>query len=250
LPYYGSRGSYSGAPTRGQTEKFGLFCFGYGPSGKNVLPYTVIWFYAILDLNNAVLLPIFNNLIDSFVEDRVGISENFLNTTLAAQLKENLLALYANDAMHLAGIGNDAVQAHDQLIRSDKIYWLDRAHNNAQENNFFDLMDRFVAFLNSTCYTGITGYEFHYALYEKGSFYKRHLDQFKQDRSRAYSMIIYLNTDWQESDGGQLCIYHADHIQTIAPLNGKCAFFKSSELEHEVLVTHQPRLSITGWLKT
>jgi SM-20-related protein len=219
-------------------------------SRQNTLPYTVVWFYARSDLNNAILLSIFNDLIDSFVEDRVGISENFLNTTLAAQLKENLLALYANDAMHLAGIGNDAVQAHDQLTRRDKIYWLDRAHNNVRENSFFDLMDQFVLFLNSTCYTGITGYEFHYALYEKGSFYKRHLDQFKHDRSRAYSMIIYLNADWQESDGGQLCIYHAGHTQTISPLNGKCAFFKSSELEHEVLVTHQPRLSITGWLKT
>ena len=25
--------------------------------------------------------------------------------------------------------------------------------------------------------------------------------------------------------------------------------FKSSELEHEVLVTNKPRMSITGWLK-
>ncbi len=138
---------------------------------------------------------------------------------------------------------------HNKLVRSDKIYWLDPKHNDPHENSFFELMDQFVRYLNSTCYTGITGYEFHYALYEKGSFYKKHLDQFQNNKSRAYSMIMYLNTDWQEKDGGELCIYHRDHVQTVAPRNGKCVFFKSSELEHEVLLTHQPRLSITGWLK-
>lgn len=137
----------------------------------------------------------------------------------------------------------------DKLIRNDKIYWLDRAHNDVHENTFFDLMDSFILFLNRECYTGIMGYEFHYALYEKDSFYKKHLDQFQNNKSRAFSMIMYLNVDWQENDGGELCIYHDYMVQTISPLNGKCVFFKSSELVHEVLLTHKPRLSITGWLK-
>ncbi|HTN18129.1 MAG TPA: 2OG-Fe(II) oxygenase [Chitinophagaceae bacterium] len=135
-------------------------------------------------------------------------------------------------------------------VRTDVIYWLDRAHNDTVENDFFDLMDAFVLHLNSTCYTGITGYEFHYALYEKGSFYKKHLDQFRNNESRQYSMIMYLNEDWMQGDGGELCIYPAGkQIQNISPENGKSVFFKSSELEHEVLLTNKPRLSITGWLK-
>ena len=193
---------------------------------------------------------IFNDLIDSFIADKVGLANNFLSVSLAGHLKENLIALYADQQMLAAGIGNNTGLIHDKLLRSDKIYWLDRGHNDVYENSFFDLMDRFVVFLNSTCYTGITGYEFHYALYEKGSFYKKHLDQFRNNTSRAYSMIMYLNTGWQEKDGGELCIHHSDHLQTISPLNGKCVFFKSSEMEHEVLITHQPRLSITGWLKS
>lgn len=131
------------------------------------------------------------------------------------------------------------------------IYWLDRSHNDQNENDFFDLMDEFVHHLNITCYTGITGYEFHYAMYEKGSFYKKHLDQFRNNESRQYSMIMYLNEDWTEGDGGELCIYPKDEAsQNISPVNGKSVFFKSSELEHEVLVTNKTRLSITGWLKT
>lgn len=160
------------------------------------------------------------------------------------------MALYQEAQFKDAGIGNDALLFKDKLLRSDKIYWLDRAHDDVDENLFFDLMDNFVGYLNTTCYTGITGYEFHYALYEKGSFYKKHLDQFRSNKSRAFSMIMYLNTEWTEKDGGELCVYHHDHRQNIAPTNGKCVFFKSDELEHEVLITHALRLSITGWLKT
>ena len=197
-----------------------------------------------------ILNDIFDILINSFIDNKVGLVDDFLSKPLAAGLKENLITLYADKQMLEAGIGNNTALQHDKLIRSDRIYWLDRSHNNPSEITFFELMDSFVSYLNRTCYTGITGYEFHYALYEKGSFYKKHLDQFKNNKSRAFSMIMYLNTDWQENDGGELCIYHDDHQQLIAPINGTCVFFKSSELEHEVLTTHQPRLSITGWLRT
>lgn len=197
-----------------------------------------------------VLQTVFDSLIDSYVMNKVGIAENFLGAALAGHLKANLNSLYLEQQMLAAGIGNDALQMRDQTIRSDKIYWLDPGHKDLHENHFFELMDRFVRYLNETCYTGITGYEFHYALYETGSFYKKHFDQFRNNTGRAFSMIMYLNADWVQEDGGELCVYHSDHLQTIAPMNGTCVFFKSSELEHEVLVTNRPRLSITGWLKT
>jgi SM-20-related protein len=196
------------------------------------------------------LQTIFDCLIDSFIDNKVGLADGFLTLPLAAGMKVNLLALYAKKQLLSAGIGNDSVQNHDNLIRNDKIYWLDRSHDNAFEMAFFTLMDSFVSHLNRTCYTGITGYEFHYTMYEKGSFYKKHLDQFRNDKSRAFSMIMYLNVDWEAKDGGELCVYHTDSLQTIAPQNRKCVFFKSSELPHEVLMTNVPRLSITGWLKT
>ncbi len=192
---------------------------------------------------------IFNTLINSFIDNKVGIAEDFLSKPLALHLKKNLTDLYANHQLRSAGTGNDTAVVHNKLMRSDIIYWLDRKHNNQYENEFFDLMDSFVSHLNSTCYTGITGYEFHYALYETGSFYKKHLDQFRNNDSRQYSMIMYLNTDWQQNDGGELCIHHKDSLQNITPVNGKSVFFKSSELEHEVLLTNKPRMSITGWLK-
>ncbi|MFD2288080.1 2OG-Fe(II) oxygenase [Pedobacter petrophilus] len=192
---------------------------------------------------------IFDCLIDSYIRDKVGIAENFLSAPLAAHLTENLKTLFANQQLKSAGIGNAIVASQDKLVRSDVIYWLDRTHENQYENDFFDLMDKFVLYLNQTCYTGITGYEFHYTLYDPGTFYKKHIDQFKNNGSRQYSMIMYLNIGWAFGDGGELCIYHLAHTQNISPDNGKSVFFKSSDLAHEVLVTSKQRLSITGWLK-
>ncbi len=189
---------------------------------------------------------IFDELIDSYLATNVGTVRNFLSIALSAHLADNITALYAADLLLSAGTGNNKLVNHDKLVRSDKIYWLDRMHNDAYENIFFDLMDKFVSHLNRTCYAGITGYEFHYTHYEKGAFYKRHLDNFKQNGTRAFSMIMYLNS---EVDGGELRIYQGDNSRDISPNAGKSVFFKSNELEHEVLITHLPRMSITGWLK-
>ena len=193
---------------------------------------------------------IFDTLIDSFIENKVGIAEDFLSGPLAANLKQNLVALFAGNQLQPAGTGNLQKVSHDTLFRSDMIYWLDRKHENTHENSFFDLMDSFVSYLNETCFTGINSYEFHYTLYEPGSFYKKHVDQFRNNDSRQYSMIMDMNEDWVEGDGGELSIHLEDRIQQISPLNGRIIFFKSNELPHEVLMTNKPRMSITGWLKS
>lgn len=201
-------------------------------------------------IKSILLEKIFNELIESFITEKVGIADDFLSENLAQNLKQNLIDLYQSNLMLAAGIGNQAIVNHDKLIRSDVIYWLDRSHENTYENEFFDLMDAFVLYLNATCYTGITNYEFHYTLYEKGSFYKKHIDQFQANGSRAFSMVIYLNQNWKPIDGGELRIHHENAQQNISPTNGKSVFFKSSELAHEVLIANEPRMSITGWLKT
>ncbi|MEZ5009334.1 MAG: 2OG-Fe(II) oxygenase [Chitinophagales bacterium] len=192
----------------------------------------------------------FDCLVNSYLENSVGITENFLPEELIKPLRQNVFRLYETERMHEAGVGNNAKLIRDKQTRSDKIFWLDRKEKDQFENSFLDVIDQFVAYLNSTCYAGISNYEFHYALYEKGSFYKRHIDQFRDNNKRAFTMIMYLTDNWQAGDGGELCIYHEDRTEKIAPTSGKCVFFKSSALEHEVLLSHAPRMSITGWLKT
>ena len=191
----------------------------------------------------------FEILIANFIENNIGVSEDFLSKNLSEHLKINLLALNKEKLLLLAGTGNVEKLIHNAAVRSDSIYWLDRKNENQYENEFFDQIEDFIKYLNKTCYAGITGYEFHYSLYEIGSFYKKHIDQFQNNSARKYSLISYLNADWVEGDGGQLLIHQTDNNQKISPTQGKTVFFKSNELEHEVLVTNQRRMSITGWLK-
>jgi Rps23 Pro-64 3,4-dihydroxylase Tpa1-like proline 4-hydroxylase len=191
----------------------------------------------------------FEILIANFIENNIGVSEDFLSKNLSEHLKINLLDLNKEKLLLLAGTGNVEKLIHNAAVRSDSIYWLDRKNENQYENEFFDQIEDFIKYLNKTCYAGITGYEFHYSLYEIGSFYKKHIDRFQNNSDRKYSLISYLNADWVEGDGGQLLIHQDSGNQKISPTQGKTVFFKSNELEHEVLVTNQRRMSITGWLK-
>jgi SM-20-related protein len=191
----------------------------------------------------------FETLIASYIENKVGIANHFLSDDLCNHLKDSLLQLNANELLLKAGIGNDNKLQVNAKIRTDTIYWLDKKHNNQHENAFFVKIEAFIAYLNSSCCAGITDYEFHYSLYEAGDFYKKHLDQFQDNSTRQFSMISYLNANWETKDGGELQIFQTNNNQTIAPTQGKTIFFKSNELEHEVLVTNERRMSVTGWLK-
>ncbi len=196
------------------------------------------------------MLKHFNALIDTYIDNKIGIVEHFLHPALTQLLKNDLLEIYNKKLFNKANIGSHAYSNNNQLIRKDEIYWLDREHNNIHENTFFDIIDAFVLHLNTTCFTGIKSYEFHYTKYEKGAFYKKHIDQFKNNSDRAFSMIVYLNEHWIEADGGELCVYNELESSIISPQSGKCIFFKSSELAHEVLIANKERYSITGWFKT
>jgi SM-20-related protein len=190
----------------------------------------------------------FDLLIDSYLDNNVGIAAGFLNKALSDGLHQNILQLQKDEKMNASGIGNEERNAPHQM-RTDKTYWMDKSHSNIFEQEFLQLAEEFIAHLNRTCYTGINDYEFHYAVYEEGSFYKRHKDQFRNDNNRKYSLINYLNRDWLEEDGGQLLVYQNEVAQKIIPHAQTAVFFKSDEMEHEVTIAHRARMSITGWLK-
>ena len=191
----------------------------------------------------------FDLLIDSYLNNEVGIDPAFIPKSLSDGLQQNILQLQKDHLMTAAGIGNEEVKDKHQKMRGDKIYWMDKSHTNQYEQDFLQLAEDFIDRLNSTCYTGINGYEFHYAVYEAGSSYKRHMDQFKNNSNRKFSLISYLNDNWLEEDGGQLLVYQNEETQTIEPHAQTAVLFKSDEMEHEVSKTTRSRLSITGWLK-
>ncbi len=192
----------------------------------------------------------FEELIEGFITGKVGISESFISEQLSASLFENLMALKNDGHMATAGIGNALAKTNTVNIRTDRTSWLEAGTKNSAELEFLEIIERFIAYLNQTCYTGLNASEFHYALYEEGSFYGRHKDQFRNNNNRKYSMISYLNENWVESNGGQLVIHHEERsAQSILPMNCRTVFFQSEILEHEVLKANRSRMSVTGWLK-
>jgi len=194
---------------------------------------------------------VFEALIQGLLNQGFGSSPHFLPEPVVSQLRAQLRQHYDEGNMSAAGIGRHFDYQKNAEIRGDEIRWIRNDTPNPAEKSFLQTVDAFVDHLNATCYAGIRSYEFHYAYYAPGSFYKRHLDQFRSDKGRKYSLVIYLNENWQKEDGGHLSLYvDGDKQIDVLPTGGRAVFFKSDEREHEVHpAPERYRLSIAGWLK-
>lgn len=192
----------------------------------------------------------FEPLISGMIEQGFGSLDSFISGEIVSGLRVNLIRARDAGIMNPAGIGRKFDYQKNTLVRGDEILWLEKGSKDPFEQAFFEQVEAFIQYLNRSCYTGINDYEFHYAYYEPGSFYKRHLDQFKSNRSRKFSLVTYLNQDWKAEDGGRLSLYFDDGEKEILPIGGRSVFFKSDEIEHEVhIAPNRYRLSIAGWLK-
>lgn len=145
-----------------------------------------------------------------------------------------------------AAIGNNNFKNINTEIRSDKIVWLDNDENDIKF--FFDFINELTIQLNRKCFLGINSNEFHFAIYNKGDFYKKHKDAFNNSSERKITIITYLNENWVVDDGGELVIYFENKTLKLAPKAGTIVVFESF-IEHEVLISNKNRVSLTGWLK-
>lgn len=177
----------------------------------------------------------------------------FFNIEEVNQLREFAQGILAKGKFKSAGIGKDHSFHQNKDIRTDSIFWIDRAFLPENLTFFYRQFDAFVAEVNRTCYLGIVESELHFAVYPKGTFYKKHLDVFQHTSSRRLSFICYLNEEWKPADGGQLRLYpkvsNDSYYLDIEPIGGRMLCFMSGDIPHEVLVSHNERWSITGWLK-
>jgi SM-20-related protein len=199
--------------------------------------------------------PLYEKIINDLLEKKYSIVEDFFSAELVESLRDSLLSKYEEDEFKKAAIGNRLNETIEKSIRGDFILWLNEKEANVAEAMFFKTINDLISYLNKTCFLGILQKEFHYALYPKGTFYKRHLDTFQNDDRRKLSIVCYLNNeDWQIDYGGELVLYFNENgIATekrIYPFPGRMVIFESQFLEHEVKPVVQRRLSITGWLKT
>lgn len=185
--------------------------------------------------------------IDQISESGYFIWDDFASAQEVQELVQ--LADYYSESGNFkkAGIGKQALFQLDKNTRGDYIHWLDYDNTNQNIIDFLNRIEGLKKSLNETCYLGLKDFETHFAIYPENTFYKRHVDRFQQNSHRVISFVLYLNQNWKADHGGELALYVEDKTEIVQPLGGRLILFRS-ELEHEVLLAHKKRYSITGWM--
>ena len=199
--------------------------------------------------------PLYERIIEEIASQKYSVIEGFFTDEEVTVLRQSLLVKHKEDTFKKAAVGNHFNETIVKSIRGDVILWMDETKADVSERLFFDKINHLVKYLNTTCFLGILHKEFHYALYPIGTFYKRHIDTFKNDDRRKLSFVCYLNEEgWLPENGGELVLYLDENGQDIQkviyPFPGRVVIFESQIIEHEVMPVNKERLSITGWLKT
>lgn len=191
--------------------------------------------------------PVFEVIADGLAEHGFAVEDQFLSQP---EVDEILRAgnFDASSDFKKAGIGNKQSLQIQEGIRGDYIKWLDKSESPEAVRVYLRRLQELVQYLNQALFLSLKDFEVHMTVYPTGSFYKRHLDQFKKDDHRKLSVILYLNQNWKEEEGGQLRMYLSDQTKDFLPKAGRLVIFRSDEIEHEVLPATRERRSITGWM--
>ncbi|EMN7238561.1 TPA: 2OG-Fe(II) oxygenase [Vibrio parahaemolyticus] len=186
-----------------------------------------------------------NKLIDALATDGYYIWDDFLSEDEVTQLRDCI-----PDNWKKARIGRNDDVTRVESIRSDKIQWLKPAMGQPIAN-YLSKMEEIRQEVNRHFFLGLFEYEAHFAKYEKGDFYQKHLDCFKGNENRRLTTVFYMNESWSEEDAGELVVYDLNdkEIATIPPRGGRLLVFLSEQFPHEVLPTNAERFSIAGWFR-
>ena len=179
-------------------------------------------------------------IADALVKDGYVVIEDALEETLVEKLLEEITQ---ETSFQQATISHNLIL--DTKKRKDKISWLDE--KNPIERDFLTFTSSLQEYLNATLYLGLRYYEAHFAIYNEGDFYERHLDSFKHTKNRIVTTVFYLN----ECKGGELVIYNDDGniVKKLQPKKNTLVVFLSEKFPHEVLPAGSKRYSIAGWFR-
>ena len=222
------------------------------PGSSHFLYQEVMQFVYIRKLFLKAVIDIHNDdqwigWVDQLSDQHYLVLDEFISEQELRSFRDYFAIQLKNETFSKAGIGAmDQYQVRKE-IRGDYIKWLN-PERDAPIAPFFERIGVMIQRLNRLCYLSLSGSEFHFAHYPRGTFYRRHLDQFQQRNNRLITVILYLNADWCEGDGGELKVYPDGGENTIRPIARRLVLMRSDLVEHEVLMTHRDRYSITGWL--
>ncbi len=205
---------------------------------------------SLMSLNATPILK--NTLNDSLFEDILKngwclLKANSMAVDLENELK-NIQLMPAS--IHEKKVSPSQTIDFSKEIRNDFVSWIDIQSCVSAEINWLSYLSQISQELSHFFRISLNSVETHYAFYPIGHFYHRHSDQKKVKNQRFFSLVLYLNHQWQESDGGHLVGYrNQEIIFKIKPTFADIILFKS-DIEHEVLMSHRDRFSVAAWFRT
>lgn len=190
----------------------------------------------------------FDAIADGLATDGICVVDEFLSLKEVKSITDE--DEFRNGLLRFkkAGVGQAQGKQILENVRGDYIQWIDSVSASSQVQNYLQRLSQLRTHLNQSLFLSLKDIEVHKTIYPPGSFYKRHLDQFKKDDHRKLSVICYLNEEWKQDEGGQLRVYFSDRQVDFFPIGGRLVCFRSDLLEHEVLPATRPRMSLTGWM--
>jgi SM-20-related protein len=181
-----------------------------------------------------------------------AVTPDFLDPSLVDELEQECRRSWRQGEFRPAAIGRGEEREVRRDVRGDVIRWIDGAGGSDARLAFLGRLEALRRAINRETYLGLYDFEGHFAVYPPGTYYRRHLDRFRDGVLRVVSCILYLNTGWTPADGGCLRLYVEDtpggHVD-VEPRGGTFAVFLSDRFEHEVLPAVRERASWTGWFR-
>ncbi len=207
-----------------------------------------------------------------------SITEGYFSAQEVALLRAECRVRWDGGDFRHAGVGRGAELKIRPELRGDHVHWLDPTiPDTPQQQRYFAALERLRQAINSELFLGLFDYEAFFAVYPAGKFYTKHLDRFRgganrfaQEASahaaagaddhlreggqRTVTCVLYLNDDWQATDGGALRLYldatgEGPYIDVL-PQVGTLAVFVTEGRWHEVLPAGRERMSLTGFFRT
>eukprot|EP00979_Chaetoceros_neogracilis_P001669 scaffold303_cov285-Chaetoceros_neogracile.AAC.13 len=213
-------------------------------------------------------------------QDGYVVLENWLPKIVVQELRKDVQDLRSKGKFNTAKIGQDSTNTLNTDIRIAETCFLGKSklqdvpsESRSQlysvlenlraalsANDILDRLDSNGDLVKAAPALDASLSELSYAYYPTGGFYRRHTDAVVGSASvlRSYSLLMYLNNEWKESDGGRLRV-HLDsgkdflpegeepNYVDVEPKGGTLILFRSEQIPHEVLDTKAERMAIVGW---
>lgn len=186
-------------------------------------------------------------------ESGICVLPDALPEALWKPLRNEAIGLLEEGEFRAARIGVGANARLCPEVRSDRVRWFDPEPVTDAQRAYVAFLEEVRVAVNERTWMGLFDWEGHFAAYLDGAHYRRHLDVFANAPERRVSVITYLNPGWDDADGGTLRVYlgagdEERHVD-VAPTAGTVVVFDSQRIYHEVMQSHAPRFSVTGWFR-